>query len=184
MCSACPPPSLLPGPNWGGLTSWPELNWVVLPVASVSFPVSQGGLHSHCVRHCIVLAGCNQADESRISRNTLRGCLNVCELLTPITHHTKAYRHKYVGIFVEKEHKTYPLFIHLCVLTHTHTHPHARPHTHTHTPESIVSHGQIFFSSIWVFWISAFRSFSRLFSSVFVLFYFIFLLVFFFLHIR
>ena len=71
MCSVCPPPSL-PSPNWGGLTSWPELNWVVVPVASVSFPVSQGGLHSHCVRHCIVQAGCNQADESRISRNTLR----------------------------------------------------------------------------------------------------------------
>lgn len=76
MCVLLPP---FPGPNWGGLTSWPELNWVVVPVASVSFPVSQGGLHSHCVRHCIVQAGCNQADESRISRNTLRAfCVCVC----------------------------------------------------------------------------------------------------------
>lgn len=71
MCSVCPPPSP-PSPNWGGLTSWTQLNWVVVPVASVSFPVSQGGLHSHCARHCIVQTGCNQADESRISRNTLR----------------------------------------------------------------------------------------------------------------
>lgn len=71
MGSVCPPPSL-PGPNWGGLTSWPQLNWVVVPVASVSFPVSQGGLHSHCVQHCIVQAGCNQADESCISKNALR----------------------------------------------------------------------------------------------------------------
>lgn len=71
MCSVCPPPSL-PGPNWGGSTSWPQLNWVVVPVASVSFPVSQGGLHSHCVQHCIVQAGCNQADESCISKRALR----------------------------------------------------------------------------------------------------------------
>lgn len=40
-------------------------------MASVSFAVSQGGLHSHCVQHCIVQAGCNQADESRTSKNTL-----------------------------------------------------------------------------------------------------------------
>lgn len=70
MCSVRLPPSL-PGPNWGRLTSWPQLNWVVVPVASVSLPVSQGGLHSHCVQQCIVQAGCNQADESCIPKHTL-----------------------------------------------------------------------------------------------------------------
>lgn len=91
MCSVCPPPSL-PGPNWGGLTSWPELNWVVVPVAGVSFSVSQGGLHSHCVRHCIVQAGCNQADESSISRNTLRAFFmskKCCEILTHACTHAE-----------------------------------------------------------------------------------------------
>lgn len=95
MCSVCPPPSL-PSPNWGGLTSWPELNWVVVPVASVSFPVSQGGLHSHCVRHCIVQAGCNQADESRISRNTLRAFFvseKNCEMPIHTSVHTQIRGH-------------------------------------------------------------------------------------------
>lgn len=52
-------------------------------MASVSFPVSQGGLHSHCVQHCIVQAGCNQADESCISKNALRGCFFFFSLLPP-----------------------------------------------------------------------------------------------------
>ena len=108
MCVLLPP---FPGPNWGGLTSWPELNWVVVPVASVSFPVSQGGLHSHCVRHCIVQAGCNQADESRISRNTLRAFLCACVMSENCLRDTHTHKH---------------------ARTRAHTHT----HTHTHTSES------------------------------------------------
>ena len=102
MCVLLPP---FPGPNWGGLTSWPELNWVVVPVASVSFPVSQGGLHSHCVRHCIVQAGCNQADESRISRNTLRAFLCACVMSENCLRDTHTHKHARTG-------------------AHTHTHTH------------------------------------------------------------
>lgn len=113
----CVPPPSLSSPNWGGLTSWPKLNWVVVPVASVSFPVSQGGLHSHCVRHCIVQAGCNQADESRISRNTLRASL--CLRSAARYPYTQARTHKYVAKPLKIKHKNVQyLYTHACVHIH------------------------------------------------------------------
>lgn len=121
MCSVCSPPSL-PNPNWGALTSWPELNWVVVPVASVSFPVSQGGLHSHCVRHFIVQAGCNQADESRISRNTLRAFFLMSEKCCEIPIHTN----RDAPNLWQSSHKGTRHVRHSH--THTHTSPRARAH--------------------------------------------------------
>lgn len=117
MCSVCSPPSL-PNPNWGALTSWPELNWVVVPVASVSFPVSQGGLHSHCVRHFIVQAGCNQADESRISRNTLRAFFFKCLRSAARYPHTQTETHQICGNARIKAQDMYGIkYMYLCTYT-------------------------------------------------------------------